>query len=455
MRKIEHRAALCLILALGLLVGLCVFGFRFVTKGGDWASFPSNRHLYDKNGRLIAGAIADRDGDLLSDVADGSRTYYADATVRKATLHAVGDRQGNIGTGALYAFADRLSGYNLITGGYSPMPNRRTLNLTLDAAFNVAAYKALGGKRGAVGVYDYQTGEILCMVSSPSFDPDNPPENLDDPAYEGAYLNRFLSSAIVPGSIFKTVTLHAALESLPDLSGRTWECTGSTKVGGVDITCPRAHGKLNIESAFANSCNGVFGALAAELGGDTMQKYVDKAGLTGSLSVDGIQTAKGTFQLKGEDKGQLAWAGVGQGKDALNPASMMVYMGAIAAGGEAAVPRLIRSIDTGSILPGGIFRVRKTGELVSADSAAVLRRMLRTNVEQTYGAARFPAGTCAKSGTAEVGAGLTPHAWFTGFLDDPAHPYAFIVLVENGGGGAQVAGEVAGTVLGAIVEKMG
>ena len=92
MKKIERRAALCLILALCLFAGLCLFGFRFVTQGGDWAAFPSNRHLYDKSGRLISGAIADRDGDVLSDIVDGERTYYPDATVRKATLHAVGDR---------------------------------------------------------------------------------------------------------------------------------------------------------------------------------------------------------------------------------------------------------------------------------------------------------------------------------------------------------------------------
>ena len=60
---------------------------------------------------------------------------------------------------------------------------------------------------------------------------------------------------------------------------------------------------------------------------------------------------------------------------------------------------------------------------------------------------------CAKSGTAEVGGGQAPHAWFTGFLRDESTPYAFIVLVENGGGGSSVAGTVASQVLQAAVEK--
>ena len=331
MKKIERRAALCLILALCLLTGLCLFGFRYVTQGGEWASHAA---VYGKSSKLVSGNIADRDGDILSGIEDGKRVYYPDETVRRATLHAVGDRAGSIGTGALHAFGDELSGYNLITGSYPLFAGQRTVNLTIDAAFNVAAYKALDGQKGTVGVYDYETGEILCMVSNPTFDPDNPPESFEDEKYEGVFLNRFLSAAIVPGSIFKTVTLNAALENIPDIYDRTWKCDGSVTVGGAKITCPHAHGTLDIESAFANSCNGVFGQLAAELGGDTMQEYVDRAGLTSSLSVNGIQTMKGTFSFRGADKGEIAWGGVGQGKDALNPCSMMTYMGAIASGGK-------------------------------------------------------------------------------------------------------------------------
>ena len=62
------------------------------------------------------------------------------------------------------AFGDQLSGYNLVTGSYPLFAGQRTINLTLDAAFNVTAYKALGGQKGTVGVYDYTTGEILCML---------------------------------------------------------------------------------------------------------------------------------------------------------------------------------------------------------------------------------------------------------------------------------------------------
>lgn len=452
MRKIEKRAVLCLIIALALIAGLGLFCFRFVKNASDWAAYPYNRHMYSNSGQLLSGTILDRDGDVLTEVKDGERVYYPDATVRRATVHAVGDGSGYIGTGALTAFADRLSGYNLITGGYSPLGSGRNLTLTLDAYLNVTAYNAMDGRQGTVGVYNYKTGDILCMVSTPSFDPENAPDASS--AEDGVYLNRFLSSAQVPGSIFKTVTLTAALENLPDLKDRIFTCTGETTVGGTVITCPKPHGKMDIESAFANSCNGVFGALAAELGGDTMTKYVEQAGLTRRMSVDGIMTAAGHYDVSEADKGQIGWSGVGQYTDTVNPCNMMTYMGAIANGGTAAVPRLILDITTPSGIPTSWQRTEETDTLVQASTASQVKEMMKNNVVQTYGTDRFRGlDIGAKSGTAEVGGDKRPNAWFAGFLDDPEHPYAFIVLVENGGGGASVAGEIAATVLQACVDK--
>ncbi|MCI8573114.1 MAG: penicillin-binding protein, partial [Oscillibacter sp.] len=78
--------------------------------------------------------------------------------------------------------------------------------------------------------------------------------------------------------------------------------------------------------------------------------------------------------------------------------------------------------------------------------------LLADNVAKAYGQKRFPnMDLCAKSGTAEVGEGKEPHAWFAGFLRNEDTPYAFVVLVENGGSGSTVAGTVAGRVLDTIV----
>lgn len=452
MKKIERRAVMCLLLALVLALGTVVFLGKYVLHAGNWASSAFNRHLYNSDGQLAVGTVLDRDGDVLSSAQDGKRTYYDNETVRKATLHAVGDLQGNIGTGALNAFADKLTGYGLLNGAFGA-DRGGSLYLTLDARYNYEAYQALNGHAGTVAVYNYKTGEVLCMVSAPSYDPLNVPRDIEtNDRYKGAYLNRFLSSTFTPGSVYKTVTLAAALEEFPDLQDRTWTCTGSIQIGEETIVCSGTHGEQHIGDAFANSCNVAFAQMAEELGADTLKKYTEKAGLTDSYSLDGLPTAKGSFAFDGMTDGQLGWAGVGQHKDQVNPCALMVYMGAIANGGKAAEPYLIQKTVSALGIPSLPHLTRKTGTLVSGNTADALADMMADNVEKTYGTKRFPnMDICAKSGTAEVGEGQTPHAWFAGFLRNEDAPYAFVVLVENGGGGSSVAGTVAGRVLDIMV----
>lgn len=452
MRKIEKRTVICLALAILLAAGLLVFLVKYAADGGKWASSAFNRHLYDNNGILISGTVLDRDGDVLSSVEDGRRTYYDGAEVRKATLHAVGDLYGKIGTGVLNAFADRLTGWNLINGAFGGSKGNE-LYLALDARYNYEAYQALNGHAGTVTVYNYKTGEILCMVSAPSYDPLNVPADLEEnDRYEGAYLNRFLSASFVPGSVFKTVTLTAALETLPEAESRTWNCTGSVEIGGETVTCSGIHGEQTLKEAFANSCNAAFAQIAAELGADTLKKYTEKAGLTDAYSVDGLPTARGSFDWEGITEGQLGWAGVGQYHDAVNPCALMLWMGAIAGGGRAAQPYLIEKTVSSLGIPSLPHITRHTGKLIDGKTAETVAEYMANNVTQTYGTDRFPnMQLCAKSGTAEVGQGQTPHAWFAGFLQNEDAPLAFVVLVENGGGGSAVAGTVAGKVLDVIV----
>ncbi|MBQ4625232.1 MAG: hypothetical protein IJB51_11895, partial [Clostridia bacterium] len=118
------------------------------------------------------------------------------------------------------------------------------------------------------------------------------------------------------------------------------------------------------------------------------------------------------------------------------------------------VLRLIETVKSSVGLPTGIYKA-ESKKLLSADTAERLTAMMRNNVEEVYGADRFPGlDICAKSGTAEVGGGKEPHALFAGFLRNEDAPMAFIVIVENGGRGSTVAGNVASTVLQAAVESV-
>ena len=438
---------MCLLLAFVLLTGVGIFSYRYVAHGDDWASYEGNRDVYNE-GDLSKGKLYDTNGTLLMQNTPDGMIFNDDASVRTALMHITGDKDNNISTGANRAFTDELIGYNLINGVYSLNNAGKDVSLTLDANICATAYEALAGRSGTVGVYNYKTGEILCMVSSPTYDPVDPPSEPED----GVYINRFTSATFVPGSIFKLVTAAAAIENLDD--AYTWEinCTGSVSYGGeYAVTDVSAHGTVDLEKALEVSCNCYFGQLAEKLGPDLLEKYTEKAGLMTSYDIDGIKTTEGTFDLP--DSGMnLAWTGIGQWEDMINPCSMMVYMGAIANGGEATHPNIVKPT---TFMGKQIDKITtKTTNMIDSTTAASLTEMMANNVVSHYGSENFPGlSLCAKSGTAEVGDYKEPHAWFAGFLNDDSNPYAFIVLVENSGYGADVAGAVANTVLQAVVNR--
>ena len=441
MNKVKRRAMSALLVAVLVLGGIGVYIVRYIEHGAEWATFAANSSVYT-SGVLSTGTLTDRSGVVLATANGGSRSYADDAAVRTACYQAVGDYTGNIGTGALKAFSKQLSGYNPITGTYAT--DGHTVALTLDSSLCVTAYEALAGRKGAVLVSNYKTGEILCMASGPSIDPSS-----DGDVPDGAYINRCINGSFTPGSIFKLVTTAAALEQLDGTLDRHFTCTGRLELEGGVITCPYAHGEMDLYDALARSCNCAYAQLAVELGGDTLAQYAEKAGLTQSFSVSGISAAAGQFTVgQGAD---LGWSGVGQYDDLVNPCVFLRFLGSLA-GGKTVGPRLVYQETTmhGVPLPGDGAPSLKAP--FDADTCRVLRDMMRNNVQQTYGQGMFGSlAVCAKSGTAEAAPGQSPHAWFAGFVADEDLPLAFVVLVENGGGGSSVAGSVAAKVLDVIV----
>lgn len=440
MKKLERRAWVFIILAIFLLLGTCVFIFRFVRDGDDWATFYANQHIY-KNGNLAVGKIYDRTGKVLANNTKKGIVYSSDKVLREATVHTVGDKKGYVSTGAESAFADKIVGYNLVTGTYSLTQKGHDIRLSIDGELCRTAYSALGNYRGCVGVYNYKTGEIVCMVSKPAFDPENPPSVKNAPS--GTFLNKFLSGRLTPGSIFKTVTAAAAIDNVSDLDSFRYTCTGVRVLNGEKIRCQEAHGTVDFNGALAKSCNGAFSVLAQKVGAKTMREYAERLGLTSSYDINGIHNAKGKFEFPSNADFNLAWAGIGQWKDELNPCSMLVYMGAIADGGTSVVPRVLHmSSGTG----------KKTDHLLKASTANRLKQMMKNDVRSEYGTGRFPGlDIYAKTGTAEV-AHKNPNGWLAGFLG-PDHPYAFIVCVEDSGVGIEYAGPVANAVLQKLVDK--
>ena len=339
MRKQERRALICLLLAFILLAGVCVFGVRFVRDGGKWASFYGNSQIYTE-GMINRGIVSDRNDVVLMECTPGGIIYNDSWDVRCSTVHAVGDPRGNIAGGAINVYKSQLIGYDILNGTYDTSSQGKRIKLTIDSRANVAAYYALGGRTGLVGVYNWKTGEILCMVSTPSFDPAG--ELPDAEGGGGYYFNNFIDGKITPGSTFKLVTSAAVIDKMKKRNSFTFNCDGVNEYNGVNFTDVETHGEVDFKSALAQSCNGAFGELTREIGASALKEYTEKAGLTEPVDIDGVKTASGSFSFPSDDNVKLSWAGIGQADDLINPCAMMVYMGAIANEGEAIQPTSVR-----------------------------------------------------------------------------------------------------------------
>lgn len=431
MRKITRRAVSVLLIAALVIVGMVCYTIRYIDDGQDWALYFSNANSGS------TGEVLDRYGNRLAYIDAHNQLYAENARVRMANYHVTGDYWGRSGTGILSNYWNELQGFSLITG--TTKANDVTLELTVDAYLNASAYDALGDRNGAIMVMNYKTGEVLCMVSTPVIDP------AEDDGYvpEGAYINRCLNATFAPGSIFKLITAAAAIEKIPDIYDRTFYCEGEYEIAGVPIVCSGVHYTQTFEEALANSCNVAFAKISVMLGQDTLTKYVEKYGFLDRHELDELKTSAGSYPTEFVGDPELAWSGIGQSVDLICPYSMLRYVAAIANGGVLVEPTLIIDDD-----------IQHSTKILKAETASKLKSMMSYNVSYSYGGqGNFPGyELCAKTGTAELGDG-TSHAWFTGFLTDEDHPYAFVVLVERGGGGLSVAGNVASMVLNQAINR--
>ena len=448
MHRVMKRTWVIHVFLLILLVGMGFFLCEYMTEAQRWVAATGSPHLYN-NSNIGCGTITDRSDMVLLDIST-ERSYAEDKTTRKSTLHWLGDRKGFINAAAVSNYADEMAGYDKINGVYAATGEAGNAQLTLSAWVQNTALDALDGRKGTVAVYNYKTGEILCAVTGPTFDPDNVPDIAADDSgkYDGVYLNRFVQSAYVPGSIFKIVTLSAALEKIPDIAEQTFRCYGKIEYGTEAVTCETAHGNQSLERAFSNSCNCAFAQIAEQLGKTNMVEAVKKYELTQPLSFDGITTAQGNYNVSDTAPVTFAWSCIGQHSNLVNPARYMTFMGAIANGGSAAEPYIMAQVRNGEEVTYEA-ELHKTGRLMSEETADAVKAYMRKNTEWVYGDWNFPGlKVCAKSGTSQLGGGQKSNAMFAGFVDSEEYPLAFMVVVENGGYGSHTCVPILSKVLG-------
>ena len=318
------------------------------------------------------------------------------------------------------------------------------LTLTLDSKICSKASESFKDKKGTALAYNYLNGEIICMVSLPTYDVMNRPILKNDDKYEGVYLNRAISSSYTPGSVFKIFTALAALDLIKDADKRSFSCNKIKLVDGEKIVCMKNHGKINLKEALCKSCDIAFSDIALELGKEKMTEKMNQFGFNSKLPFDKLELSASSYNVSNSSSGGLGWSGIGQYTDKLNPIHMLKIMGAIANGGICVEPYIVKSMKMNSYFSETKLKSPGLTKFLNTESADKVKEMMRYTMKNSYGDSKFSGiPMCAKTGTAEVGNNKFPHGWMVGFSYDKSFPIAFVVIVENGDFGIKSAGPIA------------
>ena len=436
-------------------VMIAYFCYSVYFYGGRWVSNAHNPRIASGKQNVIMGAVSDRDGTVLAYTdAVGERRYHSSRATRMAVSQVVGDDGGKVSTGVDTFHAQYLLGFKAgvlerLSDAFSGEPQRGdSLQLTISERLSRHISECFPeGKRGAVVVMNYKTGEILAMVSMPQFDPTDMDAALRDET-AGALVNRATQGLYPPGSTFKMVTLASALQNLPDLQDFAFDCTGYYAVGSYSVTEKEAHGPQTLSQAFTNSCNTTFAALSQDLGYEMLGDTAQQLGFNENFLFSDLIVYNSSYPIDNLSDDDLAWSSIGQGRVLASPMHMALIASTIANGGVMTEPRLIRKIVTAQGGERALPAAAQPRQAISGEIAAQLEKeMIRVVKSGTGRRAALGNGyvVAGKTGSAEASndKSIDSHAWFVGYITNDNAPYAVSVLVENGGSGGSVAAPLA------------
>ncbi|OZM82388.1 penicillin-binding protein 2 [Pseudonocardia sp. MH-G8] len=457
-----RRVAIAVMAMILLLMGNLTY--VQVVQAGDYRSDPRNQRVLlaeysRKRGQInaenqILASSTETDDRLryLRQYADGPVyapvTGYYSVTYSSSGIERAADEVLNGSDDRL--FGRRLS--DLITGRD---PSGGNVVLTLDPQVQQTAYDELTerGYTGSVVALRPQTGEILAMVSTPSFDP-NPLASHDAEERKAAWQeyneaeppvlpNRAISESYPPGSTFKLVDVAAALASGRYTPDSQLTAASAITLQGTNTQLQNFNGNAcgtgesaSLRDALQRSCNTAFAQLAGELGEQALREQADAFGIgTTDLTVPMPVAASTIGDIP--DTAALQQSSIGQRDVALTPLQNAMIVSAIANRGQVMAPYLVSEIQSQELDPVETTEPDRIGTAVDPGVAATLTELMVNNENNYSGSGKITGvQIAAKTGTAEHGAdpkSVAPHVWYVAFApaDDPQ--VALAVLVESGG----------------------
>jgi penicillin-binding protein 2 len=362
----------------------------------------------------------------------------------------------------------------------------KDLKLTIDLDLQIAAEKALDGKNGAIVAMDPHTGEILAMVSRPTYDPNQFSvrltknywnEIINNPDHP--LLNKSLQAQLAPGSTFKIIMSVAGLQENVAQTMHV-SCNGGAEFYGHFYACDKHHGAVDINTAIPYSCDTFYYTLANRLGIDTIAKYATSLGLGQRTGIDLPDEVAGTmpstaWKLKTQhDKwfaGETISVGIGQGAVTATPMQLARALSGIASGGVMRRPHVVFADEVPSDMqqaiqesfPGSgdatIPLTTENWQLITDAMANVTSSPIGT----AYAAHLEGVDFAGKTGTAQVighdalaktnkGHNTEPNAWFVGMAPRRNPDIVVAVLWEHGNWGNNSA-KLASQIIDAYVNK--
>lgn len=435
---------------------------------------------YGKTAASIIGYVGEITKQELKDPK--YKNYQQAASSLTSSAYKLGDKVGRSGVEQTYEpFLRGIDGGEVVEVDaqgkkirtlrqIDPIPGQ-DLVLTIDNSLQSEVYKNLaeGAKKvesccGVAIAEDPSSGEILSLVSIPSFDPEKVDESLTD--INSPFLNRAIAGTYPPGSIFKIVTSAAALSSGKISPNTQFEDTGVMALGEFTFAnwyyseYGRKEGMVNLVKAIQRSNDIYFYHVGQIIGENLLGNTAKKLGLGHPVGIDLPGEASGLIpddNWKQKTIGTIWYPGdtlhmaIGQGYVLTTPLQLNVLTSEIAQNGNFYPPHLALKITSpgGGVIKEFTPAPKKVAGLTQ-NQINIIKQGLSL-VPENGGTAwpmfTFPIKTAGKTGTAEFGSNKKTHAWYTTYAPVESPTIALTVLVEGGGEGSSVSGPIAKEIL--------
>lgn len=461
---LNKRLVFVMVFFVALFMTLALYLVYFqLFKRSDIENDSHNRRLWVNEDNIKRGSIYDRNGNILAyseEDSDGSQ--YRVYNYGKSASSVTGYSSKTYGkTGIEKSYNKELlalSGENLSNFRKMVVKNDTgyDVHLSLDQNIQEIVYEYMQDIKGSCVVMNPKTGEVLAIVSNPSYDPNSVDEDWDDLIQntDGPLVNRATSGAYRPGSTFKIVTATGLLNYGLDTS---YNDTGVETIQGYDIRnfADQTFGMVNLRSAFVDSINTYFASKTNDLGRDKYMELAEKFMINKDYDFD-MDKNKAIIPFDDLNQVDLAMTGFGYGKTQITPLHMAMITSAIANEGKMMQPRLVTKVVDKD---GKIIEEKKEkvlSEVTSVENANIIRDMMVSVVNEGTGTSAYldSVQIAGKTGTADKENNLLD-AWFVGFAPayDPDIAIALVVEDSDDTGGV-VAAPIARDIISAIYQKI-